>query len=102
MSQLADRKMPEMDIAARFGDNLYRARKRAGLSQEELGFRSGLHRTEIGLLERGSRIPRIDTLVKLAGALAISPLDLIDGIEWTPASTLSGAFQIEGADPDED
>lgn len=94
--------MPEMDIAARFGDNLYRARKRAGLPQEELGFRSGLHRTEIGLLERGSRIPRIDTLVKLAGALAVSPLDLIDGIEWTPASTLGGEFQIEGADPDED
>jgi transcriptional regulator with XRE-family HTH domain len=91
-----------MDIAARFGDNLYRARKRTGLSQEELGFRSGLHRTEIGLLERGSRIPRIDTLVKLSGALSVSPLELIDGIEWAPASTLSGGFQIEGADPDED
>ncbi len=87
-----------MDVATRFGDNLFRARKRAGLSQEELGFRSELHRTEIGLLERGSRVPRIDTLVKLAGALSISPLDLIDGIDWTPASTLSGGFQIEGAE----
>jgi len=91
-----------MDIAARFGDNLFHARKAAGLSQEELGFRSGLHRTEIGLLERGSRIPRIDTLVKLSGALSVSPLELIAGIEWSPASTLSGGFRIEGADPDED
>lgn len=90
-----------MDVAARFGDNLFRARKRSGLSQEELGFRAELHRTEIGLLERGSRIPRIDTLVKLAGALSVSPLELIAGIDWTPASTLSGGFEIEGADPDE-
>jgi transcriptional regulator with XRE-family HTH domain len=90
-----------MDVAARFGDNLFRARKHAGLSQEELGFRSELHRTEIGLLERGSRIPRIDTLVKLAGALSVSPLDLIHGIDWKPASTLSGGFQIEGAEREE-
>lgn len=89
-----------MDVAARFGDNLFRCRRRAGLSQEELGFRSSLHRTEIGLLERGARIPRIDTLVKLAGALSVSPLELIDGIEWAPASTLSGKFTVAGSEPE--
>lgn len=48
-------------IAPQFGENLIAARERAGISQEELGFRADLHRTEIGMLERGVRIARIDT-----------------------------------------
>lgn len=89
-----------MEVAGRFAENLIRCRKRAGLSQEELGLLSSLHRTEIGLLERGARIPRIDTLVKLAGALSIPPDELIDGIEWSPGSTSRGSFSVApGGDP---
>jgi transcriptional regulator with XRE-family HTH domain len=47
-------------VSERFGANLLAVREAAGLSQEELSFLSGLHRTEIGQLERGIRIPRID------------------------------------------
>jgi transcriptional regulator with XRE-family HTH domain len=83
-----------MDVASCFGQNLRRCRRRAGLSQEELGTRSSLHRTEIGLLERGARVPRIDTLIKIASALAIPPSELIAGIEWTPGNTTSGRFAI--------
>jgi transcriptional regulator with XRE-family HTH domain len=83
-----------MDVARRFGENLRRARRRAGFSQEELGMRSSLHRTEIGLLERGARVPRIDTLIKISSALAIPPSELIAGIEWTPGNTTSGSFAI--------
>ena len=82
--------------AERFAANLVRARKRSGLSQEELGFRASLHRTEVGMLERGHRIPRIDTLVKLAGALEVPPGDLLDGIDWTPGGTLIGQFLVGG------
>jgi transcriptional regulator with XRE-family HTH domain len=74
-------------VARQFGENLRRARKEAGLSQEELGFRSSLHRTEIGLLERGARVPRIDTVIKIASALKIAPDELIAGMEWAPGST---------------
>jgi transcriptional regulator with XRE-family HTH domain len=81
-------------IAERVGDNLYRARRRAGISQEELGFGADLHRTEIGLLERGSRLARIDTLVKLAGALDIAPEALLDGILWSPARIAGGGFDV--------
>lgn len=89
-----------MEVADRFGENLRRCRKRAGLSQEELGLRSALHRTEIGLLERGERIPRIDTLVKLASALHVDPSELIEGIGWTPGNTTSGSFRVaESGDP---
>lgn len=47
-----------------------RIRGRIGFSQEEVGLRAGLHRTEIGLLERGERLACIDTLLKLAGRSA--------------------------------
>jgi hypothetical protein len=40
-----------MEVARRFGENLRRFRKEADVSQEELGLRCSLHRTEIGLLE---------------------------------------------------
>lgn len=69
----------------RFGLNLRRARARARLSQEELGFRCGLHRTEISLLERGGREPRLTTIVKLAAALGLEPNDLCAGIGWSKA-----------------
>lgn len=90
--QQTDKKMQPVDVAARFGENLIRCRKRANLSQEELGFRASLHRTEIGMLERGVRVARIDTLVKLAGAMEIPPEDLLDGLTWTPGDPRAGWF----------
>lgn len=74
-----------MGIARRFGQNLVRLRKQAGLSQEELGFLANLHRTEVGMLERGTRLPRIDTLLKLKGSLEVSADELLEGLEWRPA-----------------
>jgi transcriptional regulator with XRE-family HTH domain len=80
-------------VARRFGANLVRSRKRAGLSQEELGERADLHRTAIGLLEKGARVPRIDTLLKLAAALRVEPVDLLDGIAWKPGTVSPGRFE---------
>ena len=80
------------DIAAQFGTNLARRRKRAHLSQEELAVRASLHRTAIGQLERGERTARIDTLVKLAGSLDLPPGELLDGMGWTPGGTRVGQF----------
>jgi transcriptional regulator with XRE-family HTH domain len=85
---------PKNPLAVLLGENLARARKRAGLSQEELGVRASLHRTEISLLERGTRLPRIDTIIKLAGALEIPLDELIEGIGWSPGSTVAGAFSV--------
>ena len=64
------------------------------MSQEELGALAALHRTEIGMLEAGTRLARVDTLMKLSGALSISPLELLDGIHWTPGNSAVGAFSI--------
>jgi transcriptional regulator with XRE-family HTH domain len=85
-----------MEVATRFGENLRRLRKGAGISQEELGLRCSLHRTEIGLLERGARVPRIDTLIKIASGLGVRiDCKLLAGISWTPATSEAGGFKIK-------
>lgn len=83
---------PEYEFVDRFKANLLRCRRRAGLSQEQVGSRASLHRTEVGMLENGQRMPRIDTLVKLAGALEVPPGTLLEGIEWVPGYEQRGAF----------
>lgn len=88
-------------VARRFGANLRQIRRQADLSQEEVGRRASLHRTEIGLLERGARVPRIDTLFKIAAALGIRvDCALLSGIEWVPAPFEAGRFTLEPEEPD--
>lgn len=82
-------------VAERFGHNLRSVRRREGLSQEALSIRAGLHRTEVGLLERGERVCRIDTLIRIACSMAVPPGELLDGIFWVPApEVVTGAFSF--------
>jgi transcriptional regulator with XRE-family HTH domain len=84
--------MVMVDVAARFGDNLARVRREAAMSQDELAVRASLHRTEISQLERGLRIARIDTLIKIASSLEVAPAELLVGLDWQPGSTRIGGF----------
>jgi transcriptional regulator with XRE-family HTH domain len=79
-------------IAQQFGANLRYCRRRAGLSQEETAMRASLHRTAISYIERGMRIPRIDTAAKLAAVVGVDPGDLFDGIVWEPGDVRIGRF----------
>jgi len=79
-----DGRKVDREAAQRLGKNLWSARRRAGYSQEELGGLACLHRTEIGLLEAGKRLPRIDTLMRLAAVLEVRVEELVEGIEWLP------------------
>ena len=76
------RPTPEMKV--RFGKNLARCRNCADVSQEELSFRASIHRTEVSLLERGERMPRVDTALRIAGSLGVPLDDLVAGLEWRP------------------
>jgi transcriptional regulator with XRE-family HTH domain len=87
----------DSDVAERFGINLRRIRRRERLSQEAVAVRAGLHRTEIGRLESGERVPRIDTLIRLADSICVPPGELLDGIGWVPAPQAVGTFAF-GAD----
>lgn len=74
----------EHAILARFGRNLKLARKRAGLTQEEVNWRSGVHPTELSKMEHGRRDVHISTLGRLATSLGVSPGELLDGIADEP------------------
>jgi transcriptional regulator with XRE-family HTH domain len=71
-------------VAIRFGRNLRSCRQRADFSQADLSELALLHRSEIGVLERGSRLCRIDTMLRLAGSLSIPVANLLEDIEWIP------------------
>lgn len=91
------KKNAPVDFASDFGRNLARCRKRIGLSQEELAVRASLHRTAVGQIERGERVARVDTLVKLAGSLGLPPGELLTGLSWEPGGTQLGRFRSRGA-----
>ncbi len=87
--------MIDRDLCLRFGENLKRARRRVALSQEELAERASLHRTQIGHLERGLRMPRLDTIIKLAGGLEIAPAELlVDMAWWAGRPSEPGTFDL--------
>ncbi len=65
----------------RFAANLLEQRTARGLSQEALGHACDLHRTEISLLERHGRDPRLETIVRIARALDITPSELLTGVK---------------------
>ena len=88
------RKEQADEIAYRLGQNLVRLRRREGMSQEGLAERADLHRTEVGLIERGRRVGRIDTLIKLAAALSVGPEELLEGIDWVVAEPRRGGFSF--------
>jgi transcriptional regulator with XRE-family HTH domain len=66
---------------AALGNNIRAERLRIGYSQEGLGAKSGLHRTFIGVIERGERSVSIAHFAKIADALHISCSELMGNAE---------------------
>lgn len=75
-------------LAQAFGKVLCAARKECGLSQEDLGFESGYHRTYVSLLERGLKRPSLQTIFELSRALNIAPSELLARVEQATRSKL--------------
>ena len=64
-----------------FGNALQRLRKKHDLSQEELAFRVGIHRTYISQLERGLKSPSLRTIGKICDELKLSLSQFMQEIE---------------------
>jgi transcriptional regulator with XRE-family HTH domain len=64
-----------------FGKVLKEIRRDNSLSQEQLGFESGYHRTYISLLERGRKSPSLNTVFQLSAALGVLPSQILRRIE---------------------
>lgn len=89
-----------MTVSEQLGLNLRKARRRACMSQDDLSKRTGLHHTEISLLERGHRVPRIDTCIKILESTNADPRILFEGISWHEPARWDerGWFTIAGLD----
>jgi transcriptional regulator with XRE-family HTH domain len=73
------RSMQEILLA--LGKRISSGRKEKGFSQEGFAEVCGLHRTEMGLLERGKTIPRLDTLLLVSQHLGLPVSELLQEIE---------------------
>ena len=68
--------MTDEPIQKRFGDRIRSLRQLRKLSQEELAFRAGIHRTYLGGVERGERNPALKNINSLAEALNVTLSEL--------------------------
>ncbi|MCS7181367.1 MAG: helix-turn-helix domain-containing protein [bacterium] len=57
----------------KIGEKIRDIRKEKGYTQSELAFRIGRSPNFIGLIERGKKIPSLDTLIKIAEILEVNP-----------------------------
>ena len=62
----------------RFGAHIRYLRNQQQLSQEQLAEKAGMHRTYIGMVERGERNPALLNLIRLAEALEVSLTSVMD------------------------
>jgi len=61
--------MSSMKLKDIFSNNVRKFRKEQNLSQEELAWKAGVHRTYIGSVERGERNITINVMEKICKAL---------------------------------
>lgn len=64
-------------ILEKFGQKMQKVRQSNDITQEELAARLGMHRTYIGLIERGERNPTVRTLYKISKALKVQASELL-------------------------
>jgi transcriptional regulator with XRE-family HTH domain len=67
----------KLPLHVAFGRVVRELREEQGLSQEELGNRTGLHRNHVGQVERGELAPTLKSVEVLADALGVPPSELI-------------------------
>ena len=87
---------PTDELRARLGMNMREHRERLGISQHEVGYRAEVHHNAISPMELAQTMPRIETFIRVAGALETTPGELTAGIIWTPAQVVMvpGDFQV--------
>ena len=75
------KQIPNPDLI-RFGEEVRRRRVAQDISQEELGFRAGLHRNFIGYVERAEANATVKRVIRIARALKLRPSELLLDMKW--------------------
>ncbi|EID73647.1 helix-turn-helix domain-containing protein [Imtechella halotolerans] len=69
--------MSKDNVLIKFGNRIRLLRKQNDWSQEDLSFKSGFHRTYIGMIERGERNPSLKNISVFANTFNISLSELL-------------------------
>lgn len=72
-----------MHMALYFGIQVKRMRTDKQITQAQLAQQAHLDRTYISMLERGLRIPNLETVIRIAHALNVTAAEIVCGIENT-------------------
>jgi transcriptional regulator with XRE-family HTH domain len=71
----------------KFGARVRARREALGLTQAKLAEKAGVTSNYVGVLERGLKLPTLDTLVKMARALDLRPAELLGDLQLKDAWT---------------
>lgn len=66
-----------MEIAEAFGVAVREERKKLGISQEKFGELVGVHRTYVGMIERGEKNITLSNILKVSRALGMTASELL-------------------------
>lgn len=69
--------MAKLTLQTALGLTIRRTREELGISQEDLGIQTGLHRNHIGQIERAEMSPTLRSIESIAAALGRRPSELI-------------------------
>ena len=89
--------MAGKSFGQRLGARLRARREALGMSQAELGEKAGISANYVGVLERGLKLPTLDTLVALAKALGVPVSELLG--EARPDPWLEEVVTVAAAMP---
>ena len=80
------------------GQRIKAAREKKSMTQEDLAARINISPTHVSVIERGTKIPRIDTFVAIANVLEVSAdellVDVVNCAANGVASNLSAAIEV--------
>lgn len=70
----------KLEPLVRLGNNIRSLREQKGFSQEQLALNANLDRTYVGGVERGERNIATLNLCRIAYALGVAPMQLLEGV----------------------
>ena len=70
--------MTDDEYLIRLGKSIALKRKQAGMSQTDLALKCGMDRQNLSNIERGKKNIQALTIYRLANALGVKPMDLVD------------------------
>ena len=81
----------DAELAQAFGAAVRALRTERGIAQESLAHPAGVERSHMGKIERGTHMPTLAIIFKIAGALECSVAELMASMETLIASATPSA-----------